>query len=216
MRKTEDSSRIDGSIHVECCTIRAVNSLRTRGWRIRREDSVAVIRKRRRQSRVPGRNVMKAIPGGSGGSAPLRLLLFSCVWRICGQRNKATGRYIDSFVGIKNGKRVHRVFVNRILWWKRVWCLVLIRRVISKSFPRGITLKKLVFASSLLWWKNCVELCDFNFAHGQYRIVARRIISKGISVIKLIFFFDGGDFDRVFVLDNIVARGIRKRTLVKY
>lgn len=71
-----------------------------------------------------------------------------------------------------------------------------------------------VFVS--LWWKNCVELCHFNFAHGQYRIVARRIISKGISVIKLIFFFDGGDFDRVFVLDNIVARGIRKRILVKY
>lgn len=203
MRKTEDSSRIDGSIHVECCTIRAVNSLRTRGWRIRREDSVAVIRKRRRQSRVPGRNVMKAIPGGSGGSAPLRLLLFSCVWRICGQRNKATGRYIDSFVGIKNGKRVHRVFVNRILWWKRVWCLVLIRRVISKSFPRGITLKKLVFASSCLCSGRIVSNCVILILHMGNIEFARRIISKGISVIKLIFFFDEGDFDRVSVLDNI-------------
>lgn len=58
MRKIEDN-RIDGS--TLGVYVRAVNSLCTRGWRIRREDSVVVIRKRRRQSRVPGRNVMKAI-----------------------------------------------------------------------------------------------------------------------------------------------------------
>lgn len=51
-----EANRID-RIHVHVCTIdvyvRAANT-RTRGWRITLEDTVVVIRKRRRQSRVPG------------------------------------------------------------------------------------------------------------------------------------------------------------------
>lgn len=77
-------------------TIRAVNS-RTRGWRIRREDSVVVIRKRRRQSRVPGRNVMKAI---RVDPAEARHFAFCCSpvsgESVATARNKTTRRYIDS------------------------------------------------------------------------------------------------------------------------